>query len=90
MTKNQLIRLLYYKNNTFTQKIISQIVDLILNEIAKGIVDCKTVEVRDFGRFVNKSRKAKTLRHPTTGKLIKVAPYKTMRYTCSTKIFENV
>ena len=89
MTKNQLIRLLYYKNNTLTRKIISQAADLILNEISKGVLEQKDVEIRGFGRFSSRKRREKILRHPTTAKLIKIPSYKTMHYSCSVRVFET-
>jgi DNA-binding protein HU-beta len=86
MTKSQLIRLLYYKNNLLPQKIISKAVDLILTEISKGVAEQKPVEIRGFGQFSNRKRGAKTLRHPATSKMIKVAPYNAMHYSYSAKL----
>ncbi|NRA73902.1 MAG: integration host factor subunit beta [Rickettsiales bacterium] len=83
MTKSQLIRLLYYKNNTLTHPLISKIVDLIIHEISSGILENKSAEIRGFGKFFCKTRKEKILRHPTTGKSIKIAPYKTIGYSYS-------
>ena len=90
MTKNQLLRLLYYKDGTVTQKIISQVIEVILSQIAKGVFEQKKVEIRKFGNFLGVSRKAKTLKQPSTDKLIKVAPYKTMRFSYSVKALEKI
>lgn len=90
MTKSQLIRLLYYKNAALTQKIVSKAVEAILNEISNGIAEKKQIEIRGFGTFENRARKAKVLRHPATSKLIKVAPYNTMHYTYSDKLLAKV
>jgi|APSaa5957512535_1039671.scaffolds.fasta_scaffold540350_2 nucleoid DNA-binding protein len=89
MTKSQLVRLLYYKNSILNQKIISKIVDLILNEISIGVLEQKQVEIRGFGKFSNRERKAKILRHPSTKKLIKVTSYNTMHYSYSAKALEK-
>ena len=90
MTKSQLIRLLYYKNSALTQKIISKSVDTILSEISKGALEKRQIEIRGFGTFVNRARKEKILRHPSTSKLIKVAPYNTMHYTYSDTLLAKV
>jgi integration host factor subunit beta len=90
MTKSQLIRLLSYKNTSLTPEIISKSVDVILNEISKAVLNEKQVEIRGFGQFSNRARNAKLLRHPGTSRLIRIAPYRTMHYSYSAKLFEEI
>lgn len=88
MTKNQLVQLLYYKNSMLNKKTVSKIVDFILNEISQGVLEQKKVEIRKFGKFSIRERKAKILRHPITAQVIKVDSYKTMHYSYSAKALE--
>ena len=90
MTKSQLIRLLYYKNNVLGFKIISNAVNLILSEIIQCVSEQKKVEIRGFGNFSHRTRKEKTLLHPRTKELMKIAPYNTIHYSYSPKAIENL
>jgi len=90
MTKTQLMRLLYYKNSVVTQKIISQVIEVILGQISKGVFEQRKVEIRGFGSFASRTRNARMFRQPKTTELIRVAPYKTMRYSYSEKALERV
>jgi integration host factor subunit beta len=54
-------------NQNFTLKQVEQTVDLLLEEIEKAMRDGRRVELRGFGIFVGKLRKARVGRNPGTG-----------------------
>ncbi|MFH0732020.1 MAG: HU family DNA-binding protein [Candidatus Omnitrophota bacterium] len=53
-----------------TKKILQKSLDAIVDILASG----ETIELRNFGVFKVKSRKARTARNPRTGETVAVAP----------------
>ena len=58
------------------KKIIQKTLDYIISTLAKG----ETVELRNFGIFKVKSRKARTGRNPRTGESIPISGKKAVRF----------
>ncbi len=57
-----------------TKKVIQKALDDIIDILAKG----ETIELRNFGVFKVKSRKARTARNPRTGETVPVPPKKSV------------
>ena len=55
-----------------TKKVIQKALDAIIDILSKG----ETIELRNFGVFKVKSRKARTARNPRTGESVPVPPKK--------------
>ncbi|MBN1404930.1 MAG: integration host factor subunit beta [Candidatus Omnitrophica bacterium] len=55
-----------------TKKVIQKTLDKIVDILAKG----ETIELRNFGIFKVKARKARIARNPRTGETVQVAPKK--------------
>jgi nucleoid DNA-binding protein len=55
-----------------TKRVIQESLDEIVNILAAG----ETIELRNFGVFKVKSRKARTARNPRTGESVPVPPKK--------------
>jgi DNA-binding protein HU-beta/integration host factor subunit beta len=48
------------------------IVECFLDSIAKTLKDGKNIEIRGFGRFKVKEKKARTARNPRTGEMVQI------------------
>jgi nucleoid DNA-binding protein len=71
LTKAEIIENIYDKVDDVSKKRIHTIIDLIFNEIKRGIAEDKIIELRGFGTFEIKLRKArKKVRNPKTGEIL--------------------
>ena len=59
-------------NPKFSIKQVEQGVDLLLDEIEQAMRDGRRVELRGFGIFVSKLRKARAGRNPRTGEDVQI------------------
>lgn len=55
-----------------TQVDTKVIVECFLDSIAKALIDGHNIEIRGFGRFKVRTRKARTARNPRTGETVQV------------------
>ncbi len=72
MTKSELIRNLSKRYPDIFLKDIQEGVDTIFNEIAVALVEERRVELRGFGAFSIRKRKARTARNPRTNQVVKL------------------
>lgn len=70
LTKADIVENIYDKIEDVSRKKIRTIFDFIIDEIKKGVVDDKIIELRGFGTFEIKLRRARsTVRNPKTGEI---------------------
>jgi len=72
MTKSELIALLAAENPLLYQRDVERIVTTIFEEITAALADGDRVELRGFGAFSVKERRARTGRNPRTGEAVSV------------------
>ena len=72
MTKSELIQKLTERNPHLFLRDIEKIVDTVFNEISDALAKGNRVELRGFGAFSIKHRKARTGRNPRTGETVQV------------------
>lgn len=72
MTKSELILRLAELNPHLYQSHAEQIVDTVFEEITKALSANARVELRGFGAFSVKQRKARIGRNPRTGETVQV------------------
>ncbi|MGL1921388.1 MAG: integration host factor subunit beta [Hyphomicrobiales bacterium] len=73
MIKSELIQKLADANPHLYQRDIERIVNKIFDEITAALSRGDRVELRGFGAFSIKHRKARTGRNPRTGEVVQVA-----------------
>lgn len=73
MIKSELIQKLADANPHLYQRDIERIVNKIFDEISGALSRGDRVELRGFGAFSIKHRKARTGRNPRTGEVVQVA-----------------
>ena len=58
-------------------------VDIILDSMVEAITDGRRVELRGFGSFSTRSRKARQTKNPRTGVIMDIGERKTIHFTMS-------
>lgn len=72
MTKSELIARIAEQNQHLTQSDAERIVSAIFNGISSALSDGRRVELRGFGVFSVRARKARAGRNPRTGEKVSV------------------
>jgi integration host factor subunit beta len=79
MTKSELIEKMAEENPNLTRKQVEFIVNGVFDLIKKSLADGNKVEIRGFGSFKIREKKAKIGRNPKTGERVEV-PAKKVPY----------
>ena len=74
MIKSELVQRIAEQNPHLYQRDIENLVNAILNEIESALSRGDRVELRGFGAFSVKSRRARSGRNPRTGAYVAVDP----------------
>jgi integration host factor subunit beta len=83
MLKRDLVCEVADKTDGFLKKDVDQAVDIILETIAEALCVGRRVEIRGFGSFCVRRRKARTTKNPKTGTIMEIPPRKTLHFTMS-------
>ena len=63
-------------------------IDIILNSMAEALTSGRRVELRGFGSFSTRSRKARQTKNPRTGVMMNIGERKTIHFTMSKSLKE--
>lgn len=72
MTKSELIKKLSKRYPDMSAKNLQEIVEIILSEVSDALIEDRRVEIRGFGAFSLRSRKARVARNPKTNEVVKL------------------
>lgn len=72
VTKSELIKRLTKVCSNVYHKDISKVVDIVLDEIAGALENGQRVELRGFGAFSVRRRKARLARNPKTNEVVQL------------------
>jgi integration host factor subunit beta len=72
MVKSELIKKLCDLNPNVLKKDIIKTIDIIFNEISKALKNNMKFEIRGYGTFKVKNRKARIAKNPKTGEKISI------------------
>ena len=67
---------------------VSVAVDIILESMAGALAEGRRVEIRGFGSFSTRSRKARQTKNPRTGVMMDIGERKTIHFTMSKSLKE--
>jgi integration host factor subunit beta len=68
---------------TIQKQDVAVAVDIILDSMVDALTDGRRVELRGFGSFSTRSRKARQTKNPRTGVLMDIGERKTVHFTMS-------
>ena len=74
----------------FLKKDIQQSVDIILDSMADALINGQRVEIRGFGSFSVRQRKARVSKNPKTGKIMEIPQRKTLHFTMCKSLKERL
>ena len=72
----------------YLKKDIEKAVDIILETMTESLVHGDRVEIRGFGSFSVRTRKARQTKNPKTGKVMKIPARKTLHFAMSKSLKE--
>lgn len=81
MTKLELIKKVAGRSFEITQSQAGQLVSIMLDEIIHAVDSGQRVELRGFGSFFPRNRKARMARNPKTGEAVSVAARRIIFFT---------
>ena len=65
-------------------------VDIILDSMAKALSEGRRIELRGFGSFSTRKRKARQTKNPRTGVMMDIDERKTINFTMSKSLKESL
>lgn len=87
MTRAELINAVAEQNvQLVTKEMAEQCVIAVLDTIGEGLAEGKRVELRGFGIFMIRNRKARVGRNPRTGDAVQVEPKKVPFFRASSML----
>jgi integration host factor subunit beta len=72
----------------YLKKDISRAVDIIIETMSESLDQGDRVEIRGFGSFSVRTRKARLTKNPKTGKIMDIPPRKTLHFAMSKSLKE--
>lgn len=89
MTKAELVELISNETGV-SKKDTGIVVNLILENIGRALVDSDKVELRGFGSFKVKSRRSRQARNPRTGESVAVPSKKVPYFKASNELKDRL
>ena len=83
MLKQDLVHKTSESLEGYLKKDISKAVDIIIETMTESLNQGKRVEIRGFGSFSVRTRKARKTKNPKTGKVMDIPPRKTLHFAMS-------
>ena len=88
MLKRDLVEKTTDSLDGYLKKDISKAVDIIIETMAESLNQGKRVEIRGFGSFSVRRRKARLTKNPKTGKIMDIPPRRTLHFAMSKSLKE--
>ncbi len=90
MTKSVLIEKIAEKVKGLTKKQTEVVVETVFENIKDALAKGEKVEIRGFGNFKLRSRKARKARNPKTGESVEVPPKKVPYFKVGKELREMI
>jgi len=88
MLKRDLVEKATESLQGYLKKDIGKAIDIIIETMAESLDKGDRVEIRGFGSFSVRQRKARQTKNPKTGKIMDIPPRKTLHFAMSKSIKE--
>jgi integration host factor subunit beta len=90
MTKSELIKILSAKHPNLYLKDVSRVVDAIFGEVVAALARGDRVELRGFGSFSVRTRRARTARNPKTNEEVRLGERHAAYFRAGKELRERV
>jgi len=88
MLKRDLVEKTAASLDGYLKKDISEAVDILLETMSDGLDQGNRIEIRGFGSFSVRRRKARLTKNPKTGKIMDIPSRKTLHFAMSKSLKE--
>jgi integration host factor subunit beta len=88
MLKGKLVDEVADKMDGYLKRDIRQAIDIIFESMTEALNEGKRVEIRGFGSFSLRRRKARKAENPKTGKIMNIPQRKSVLFTMSKSLKE--
>ena len=88
MLKQDLVQKTTESLDGYLKKDISRAVDIIIEIMSESLDKGNRIEIRGFGSFAVRRRKARQTKNPKTGKIMDIPPRKTLHFAMSKSLKE--
>ena len=90
MLKGNLVDEVTDRLDGFLKKDVRQVVDIIVDTMSGALNEGKRVEIRGFGSFSVRQRRARKAANPKTGKIMNIPQRKSVLFTMSKSLKETL
>ena len=90
MLKRDLVEITAESLEGFLKKDIGKAVDTIIAAMSDSLEQGNRVEIRGFGSFSVRTRKARQAKNPKTGNVMDIPPRKTLHFAMSKSLKESL
>jgi len=90
MTKSQLIDLIAGKAPQVPRREVEAIVNAVFDAMVAALADGERIEIRGFGSFVVKLRRAREGRNPKTGVKVQIPERRTLSFTVGKELRDRL
>jgi len=90
MLKRDLVEITAESLEGFLKKDIGKTVDIIIETMSDSLEQGNRVEIRGFGSFSVRTRKARQTKNPKTGNVMNIPPRKTLHFAMSKSLKESL
>jgi len=90
MTKSQLIDLISGRAEHVPHREVEAIVNAVFDAMLAALVRGERIEIRGFGSFSVKERRARSARNPKTGKTVQVPDRRTLSFTVGKELRDRL
>jgi len=90
MVRSELASKLAEQNPNILRKDIEKIIDIIFLEISEALLRGQNIEIRGFGSYKVKTRKARSGRNPKNSETIKIPEKKAIKWKMSKTLFNQL
>jgi len=88
MLKRELVEKTTESLDGYLKKDISKAVDIIIETMSESLDQGNRIEIRGFGSFSVRKRKARQTKNPKTGKVMNIPSRKTLHFAMSKSLKE--
>ena len=88
MLKRDLVEKTTDSLDGFLKKDIGKAVDIVIETMSESLHQGDSIEIRGFGSFSVRKRKARQTKNPKTGKIMDIPPRKTLHFAMSKSLKE--
>ena len=90
MVRSDLLQKLCNQYPNLLRKDLEKILDIIISEISEALCRDTSIEIRGFGIFKTKIRKARTGRNPKNSNLVQIPQKKAIKWKMSKLFFKRL